>query len=395
MMSYTIDWLSLFFRWFHVIAGIAWIGASFYFVWLDNSLEEPPAWKKAKGIKGDLWAVHGGGFYEVAKYQLGPEQMPTRLHWFKWEAYTTWLTGTTLLFLVYYLGPPGLLLPAGSVLTQPEAIVLGLGSIAAMFVVYELMIRSPLRRHGLVFGILIYAVLVFAAWGLDQVFTGRAAYIHVGAMIGTIMVANVLVGIMPSQRALVDTVARGEVPGERIAHLAAMAKLRSTHNNYFTLPLIFIMISNHYPMTYGHAHSWLVLAAIGFIAALARHFFNLRHRGKIRPMILVSAATLFCVLAILIKPVMETANGNMPKVSEARIQKILSTRCSACHSAHPTEPGFSAPPAGIELETPQMAKAYAQRIYQAAVATHYMPLGNLTKITPQERADLGRWARQQ
>ncbi|KZY69222.1 urate hydroxylase PuuD, partial [Oleiphilus sp. HI0067] len=295
MEAYFLEWLNLFFRWFHVIAGVAWIGASFYFVWLDNSLENPPQWKKDKGIGGDLWAIHGGGFYEVAKYKLGPEAMPRNLHWFKWEAYTTWLTGMVMLWIVYYVGAESFLIDNSKLeLSQWEAIGLGMSFIAIGFAVYEILVKTPLRYKDGAFGLVLFAFLAFSAWVADQLFSDRGAYIHVGALIGSIMAGNVFFGIMPSQRALVEAVQRGEAPDPKYG---AFAKLRSTHNNYLTLPLIFIMISNHYPMTYSHEYGWAVLAAIIFITGFARHFFNLRHRGEFKPVILVIAAVMLVALA--------------------------------------------------------------------------------------------------
>ena len=266
MEAYLFDWLNLFFRWFHVIAGVAWIGASFYFVWLDLSLREPPQWKKEKGIKGDLWAIHGGGIYEVAKYTLEPEAMPKKLHWFKWEAYTTWLTGFVLLSVMYYWGADQYLIdPSKMALTQWQAIGISMAFLAGGFIVYELLVKSPLKASPKLFGALLFAILTASAWALGEIFSDRAAYLHVGALIGSIMAGNVFFGIMPAQRELVRAIEAGEQPNPEPA---AFAKLRSTHNNYLTLPLLFIMISNHYPMTYGHEQAWLVLALIGGTAAL-------------------------------------------------------------------------------------------------------------------------------
>ena len=276
-----LDWLSLFVRWFHVIAGIAWIGASFYFIWLDNSLETPPDWKKQKGIKGDLWAVHGGGFYEVGKYAYGPEVMPKTLHWFKWEAYSTWLSGFALLIIVYYFAASAYLIdPSVMALSEGEAIARGLGLLAGGVLLYELACRSPLANYPKVFAIALTALLVVASYLATHWFSGRGAYIHVGALIGSIMVANVWLNIMPAQRKMVDAVAAKQAVDPA---WGAGAKLRSVHNNYLTLPILFIMISNHYPMTYQHPQNWLVLVAIMALSAWIRHFFNLRHVGKFSP----------------------------------------------------------------------------------------------------------------
>ncbi len=394
MEAYLSEWLSLLVRWFHVIAGVAWIGASFYFIWLDNHLKDPPEWKKKEGIKGDLWAIHGGGFYEIAKYKLGPKEMPRELHWFKWEAYSTLLSGMALLFVVYYMGSPGYLIdPSKADLSIGAAIAIGLGSIAAVLLIYEALIRSPLADNGKAFALILFGILVLVDWGLFQIFSGRGAFIHVGAVIGTIMVANVFLGIMPSQRALVASVRAGEEANEKVARLATLAKLRSTHNNYLTLPIIFIMISNHYPLLYGHPHGWAVLAAIGFITAFARHYFNLRHREINRPWILVIAAVLTTALIWIIAPSTQTntITSDTPIISNQAVTAILNTHCTACHASNPSHPAFQAPPAGIKLESLSLLAVHSDKVQQVAVDSHYMPLGNLTGMTEEERQQLGLW----
>ncbi|OWL83856.1 urate hydroxylase PuuD [Halopseudomonas aestusnigri] len=400
MLVYLSEWLSLIIRWFHVIAGVAWIGASFYFVWLDNNLREPPAWKKQKGIKGDLWAIHGGGFYEVAKYEVGPEQMPSDLHWFKWEAYSTLLSGLALLAVVYYMGNPGYLIdPSKLALSGAGAVAIGVGTLVAVVALYEALIRSPLARNGMAFGVVLYLILVAVAFGLYQVFAGRGAYIHVGAVIGTIMVGNVFLGIVPAQRALVNAVARGEKPGAEVVMLAQRAMLRSRHNNYLTLPVLFIMISNHYPMFYAHAHGWAVLAAIGAITAYARHFFNLRNQGQFKPSILVVSALATVALIWVMAPSAPARidshaaeeGAAVTRVADADISQLLATHCQACHAVKPTSPAFQAPPAGIVLDSLEHLQQHRDKVYQAAVATEYMPLGNMTGITPEERDLLGKW----
>ena len=442
MGAYLLDWLQLFFRWFHVIAGIAWIGASFYFVWLDLSLEKPPKWKQDKGISGDLWAVHGGGFYEVAKYKLEPEEMPKTLHWFKWEAYTTWLTGMAMLALVYYFNATAYLIDANKVAfaSSITAIATSLLFLFGNYFIYEAIVRSRLGKNAVVFSILIFVLMIFDSWFAYQLFSDRAAYIHVGAILGTIMAGNVFFGIMPAQRALVDCVRRGEKPGEEVAALALQAKNRSLMNNYFTLPLIFIMISNHYPMTYSHAHGWVVLVFIGIITATVRHYFNLKHRGFKRPRYLIIPAILTLLLIIWMRPdaiepapaqAMLTpvatddgspaykpndtaattgagaaAAGNASDSAEANssdkgddnttasaasaddhIMDIVHSRCSVCHAAQPTQAGFNAPPAGIILANAEDLKTHKAKII-TAVQSKYMPLGNMTNITEEERNQL-------
>lgn len=402
-LPYLMDWLQLFFRWFHVIAGIAWIGASFYFIWLDNNLEEPPQWKKDKGIKGDLWAIHGGGYYEVAKYALGPEQSPRHLHWFKWEAYTTWLTGMTLMILIYYVGAQVYLVDAtGFAFSTPQAIAVSLGSLIGGMAVYEALIRSPLRHNGLAFGLVLAILLTAFAWAMAQLFSGRGAYIQVGALIGTLMAGNVLLGIMPAQRGLVNAVERGETPDPEPARLA---KLRSTHNNYLTLPVIFIMISNHYPMTYGHEWNWAVLAAIGGISAYARHFFNLRHQGKVQPMILVTALIALAVLAWLMTPPATSPTEPVPQAQadsqteqsgtaavspQAQMNTIVQNRCATCHAQTPSDELFNSPPAGLIFDHVDQVVPMADRVLNT-LRTGYMPLANRSGMTDEERAALIAW----
>lgn len=389
MEAYFFDWLNLFFRWFHVVAGIAWIGASFYFVWLDLSLREPPQWKKDKGIKGDLWSIHGGGIYEIAKYQLEPEAMPKKLHWFKWEAYTTWLTGFALLSVMYYWGAEQYLIdPSKMELTQFQAIGISIGFLLGGFVFYELLIKSPLQHSAKLFAFVLFAGLTFAAYALGEIFSDRAAYLHVGALIGTIMAGNVFFGIMPAQRELVRAIEAGEKPDPKPA---AFAKLRSTHNNYFTLPVLFIMISNHYPMTYAHEHAWLVLALISFNAAFVRHYFNLKHQDNHQPWILVAGAVmLFAIIGFMLPKPIET---NSDAISDARAVQISEQRCAACHAQKPSHPAFASAPAGLYLETLDELVAQKPMILQS-VKTGYMPLANMTKMTEEERAEMVQWASQ-
>jgi uncharacterized membrane protein len=388
MEAYFLEWLNMFFRWFHVIAGVAWIGASFYFVCLDNSLENPPQWKKDKGIGGDLWAIHGGGFYEVAKYKLGPEKMPENLHWFKWEAYTTWLTGMVMLWIVYYIGAESFLIDSTRMdFTQGEAIAAGMGFIIAGVAVYEAMVRSPLQKNSKLFGLILFGFLIFMSWFAFQIFSARGAYIHVGAILGTIMAGNVFLGIMPAQRALVEAVERGESPDPKYG---AFAKLRSTHNNYFTLPIIFIMISNHYPMTYGHEQGWLVLVAIGFISAYARHFFNLKNQGVSKPSILVISAIMLAALAAAMVPAKIEAQKGEVVLTDVQAMVIVEQRCVSCHAVSPSNAGFAMAPAGIILESAEQALAMKDKMIPA-LQTGYMPLGNLTKMTDLERQQLMVW----
>ena len=410
-----LDWISLFVRWFHVVAGVAWIGASFYFIWLDNNLRTPPKWKQDKGIKGDLWAIHGGGFYEVAKYAYGPEKMPETLHWFKWEAYTTWLSGFALLIIVYYFGASAYLIdPSVNAMSPTTAISLGLGLIFGGLALYEFACRSPLAKYPLAFGIGLVALVCIVSYLSTQWFSGRGAYIHVGALIGTIMAGNVFFNIMPNQRKMVAAVAEKK---DIDPNWGASAKLRSVHNNYFTLPLLFIMISNHYPMTYQHPQNWLVLIAIMAAAAWIRHFFNLRHVGTTKPGILVSGAVAMLAIALwvswpqspshtsnegledvsLVDEVGKKVTANnavaqaSSEVSNERVVSLITTHCVGCHSRTPTDDIFKVAPLGVVLDTWEDIERFAPQVVRRTTVTKDMPFLNKTKMTDEERQEIARW----
>ncbi len=410
-----LDWISLFVRWFHVVAGVAWIGASFYFIWLDNNLRTPPKWKQDKGIKGDLWAIHGGGFYEVAKYAYGPEKMPETLHWFKWEAYTTWLSGFALLIIVYYFGASAYLIdPSVNAMSPTTAISLGLGLIFGGLGLYEFACRSPLAKYPLAFGIGLVALVCIVSYLSTQWFSGRGAYIHVGALIGTIMAGNVFFNIMPNQRKMVAAVADKK---DIDPTWGASAKLRSVHNNYFTLPLLFIMISNHYPMTYQHPQNWLVLIAIMAAAAWIRHFFNLRHVGTTKPGILVSGAVAMLAIALwvswpqspshtsnegledvsLVDEVGKKVTANnavaqaSSEVSNERVVSLITTHCVGCHSRTPTDDIFKVAPLGVILDTWEDIERFAPQVVRRTTVTKDMPFLNKTKMTDKERQEIARW----
>jgi uncharacterized membrane protein len=391
MDPYITEWLNLVIRFAHLITGIAWIGASFYFVWLDNHLENPPQWKKDKGIGGDLWAIHGGGFYEVAKYKLAPEKMPTTLHWFKWEAYTTWITGFLLLSLMFYVGAESYLIDKRVAdLTQFQAIALGLGSIVVGVGLYETLVRTKLRNHGIILGLILIVIATALSYGLTQIFSARGAYMHMGAIIGTIMAGNVFFGIMPSQRALVKAVEAGKSPDPAFG---LNAKVRSTHNTYTTLPIIFIMISNHYPMTFNHNANWLVLIAIILITAAVRQYFVLRHFGKQKPMVLVGSVVATIVLAVLIAPKTTklTEEQKNQTVDIAQIQTIMDQRCGTCHAEVPTDDIFKIAPAGIIFSDEASIKQWAPRIKARVIDAKDMPFMNKTQMTDDERNTLAIW----
>jgi uncharacterized membrane protein len=398
LLSYGVDWLNLLVRWLHLITGIAWIGASFYFVWLDNSIRPPkPGSDLAKrGVSGELWAVHGGGFYNPQKYLVAPPELPAELHWFKWEAYATWLSGFSMLFIVYYFNASAMMIDKSVADLAPwQAIGIGLGTLVLGWTVYDLLCRSPLGKRESLLGLVMYGLIVLAAYVLSTLLSGRAAYIHVGAMIGTIMVGNVLMIIIPGQRKLVEAMKRGETPD---AIYGIRAKQRSVHNNYFTLPVLFIMISNHYAMTYNHSYNWLVLAAIMAAGVLIRHFFNLKHKGRIAWGYPAAGLAILFAVAVAIAPkpaqpvaLSASATGATGDTQFAKVQSIIAERCTGCHSDRPSQPGFAAAPAGIMLQTPDLIHKNAAKVYQQAVQLKAMPLGNLTHITDEERAAIGAW----
>ena len=395
LLAYGVEWLNLLVRWLHLITGIAWIGASFYFVWLDNSIKPPkPGSDLAKrGVSGELWAVHGGGFYNPQKYLVAPPELPAELHWFKWEAYSTWLSGFAMLFIVYYFNASAMMIDKSVADLAPwQAIAIGLGTLAIGWVGYDALCRSALGRHSGWLGIVLYALIVLAAYVLSTLLSGRAAYIHVGAMIGTIMVGNVLMVIIPGQRKLVDAMKAGKAPDP--IH-GVRAKQRSVHNNYFTLPVLFVMISNHYAMTYSHAYNWLILAAILAAGALIRHFFNLKHKGQVVWAYPAAGCLLLLAVAVAIapKPIARSATSasEAGPVQFVKVQAIINQRCAGCHSDKPTQPGFATAPAGILLQTPELIHRNAEKVYRQAVQLKVMPLGNLTNITDDERATIGAW----
>jgi uncharacterized membrane protein len=383
--SYIAEWLSLLTRWVHLITGIAWIGASFYFVWLDNHLEPHPG--ENKRISGELWSVHGGGFYHNQKYLLGPETLPQTLHWFKWEAYSTWLSGMGMLAIVYWWGASAYLIDRSVAdLQVPVAIAISAASLAAGWLVYDALCKWI--DNELALGIVIYFLLVAAAWGFYQVFGPRAAYLHVGAVIGTIMVWNVFFVVIPGQEKMVAAIAAGRAPDPAPG---IAGKQRSVHNNYFTLPVLFIMFSSHYPMTYGYRRGWLVLAVIMAAGVLVRHFFNLRHKGRIVVALPAAAVALLAALAFAIAPERTPAAAAPQPVAFAQVQAVIAERCVPCHAERPAQPGFAQAPAGVMLDSTQRIAAAAPRIHQQVVVTRAMPIGNITGMTEEERSLLGRW----
>ncbi|MFQ6006170.1 MAG: urate hydroxylase PuuD [Woeseia sp.] len=389
MDAYIVDWLNILARWLHFISGIAWIGSSFYFVWLDNHLQAvgDPS-DAAKGVGGELWSVHGGGFYHAQKYSVAPPELPGTLHWFKWEAYTTWMSGMFLLALIYWYGAEVYLIdPAVADLSSTAAIGVAVAVLAGGWIVYDLLCRSPLGKDQVTLGSVLFVLFGILAWGLCQLYSGRGAYIHFGAVLGTIMVANVFFVIIPGQRQLVDAVSRGEHPDPGPG---VRAKQRSVHNTYFTLPVLFVMISNHYAMTYGHDYNWLILIAISLAGALIRAYFVARHKGKASPVTVIAAVLMLLAVAAAIVPKSRATAGGQA-VDFNRVRSVILERCATCHSAAPTHFAFPAAPGGVILDSDDQIVEDAFRIHQQTVVTRVMPIGNLTRMTDEERAIIDRW----
>jgi uncharacterized membrane protein len=385
MDSYIAEWLNLLIRWLHLITGAAWIGTSFYFNWLNHNIRPPE--EERDGISGELFAVHGGHFYQVSKYAGAPEKLPDTLHWFKWEAYFTWITGFSLICVVYYWNASSYLLDASSPLEPWHGIAISVASLVGGWIVYDQLCKSPLARKPVLFTSIGFTLMTLAAYGLSTVFSGRAAYLHVGAMMGTMMAANVFFVIIPNQRKMVDAMLDGKEPDISLGDAGA---LRSFHNNYFTLPVLFIMISNHFAMTYGHSLNWAILAAISLIGAGVRHYFNLRSKGHHNVWILPVATVSMLALAFVIRPqsnVSAASQANAIPYSE--IEPIIKQRCVPCHSANPTN--WPITPLGVAYDTPIQVKTMAQKIKMMSVDGDTMPPGNLTEITQEERAKIGAW----
>ena len=386
--AYIVEWLNLVLRWAHMIVGIAWIGASFYFIWLDNHLHQPldPA-DAAKGIGGEVWAVHGGGFYTAKKFSLAPETLPPVLHWFKWEAYATLVTGIFLLGLVYYYGAEiALIDPAVMALDKTEAIAIGLAFLVGGWLVYDWLCRSAFGSDDAVLGGLLFLYCTASAWALCHLFSGRGAYIHFGAMLGVIMVLNVYFVIIPGQKELVKAKEEGRRPDPKHG---LMGRQRSVHNTYFTLPVLFVMMSNHSAGLYGHEWNWVVLIMISVAGALIRVWFVQRHKGTPNPLVLAAGLVVLVLTAFVALP-RPSDLGSGPAAFED-VQPILQARCVSCHATKPTQEGIAAPPKGVILESSAQIRDRAAAINQQAFVTKVMPPGNMTQITDAERRTIARW----
>jgi len=386
---YLVDWLDLLIRWLHVVAAIVWIGTSFYFVALDSHLLPPRERRdREQGVGGESWEIHGGGFYRVSKFQVAPETLPEPLHWYKWEAYTTWMSGFALLVVLYYLDADKYLVdPSVADLEPWQAVALSVGLLALAWLVYDGLCRM-FGRHELVLAVCLIAFVTASAYLVSELFSARALPIQVGAMLGTMMVGNVLFVIIPGHWELIRAKEAGREPDP--AH-GIKGKQRSVHNNYLTLPVVLAMLGPHFPFAFAGDRGWLVLVLLMLVGAWIRLFFNLRHRGRTIWAIPVTAGLAVLAIALAIRPDDDAKAETGATVPFAQVAAVVNQRCATCHSASPTDPSFSAAPLGVELDTPEQIGARADQIDELAVQSRVMPLGNATGMTDAERELLGRW----
>ena len=387
--AHLMEWLNIIVRLMHITFGIAWIGASFYFVFLENSLN------RTKGLRdelaGNLWAVHGGGFYYVEKYKIAPQKIPKNLHWFKYEAYFTWLSGFCLLFIVYYFNAAALLIDKNVLdITPLTGIGIGVGSFIAAWFIYDLLCKSPVGKKGILFTIIGTIIAIGFAYAYTRIFSARAAYVHFGAMIGSIMVANVFFVIIPSQKAMVKA-ARENKPLD--ATLGKNAGLRSLHNNYFTLPVLFVMISNHFPSTFGYKYPWLILGLITIGAAGVKHYLNLKEKGQLSVWVLPVSSLILLGAAFISAP-SKNAGACDTTISINEVTNIVNKRCITCHSSRPTDDVYKTAPNGVMFDTPDDIFRKKDLIMQRVVITKTMPQNNKTNITQEERDRIGCWIQQ-
>ncbi len=391
------DWLSFGVRWLHVVTAIAWIGSSFYFIALDLGLRKGA--HLPQGVGGEEWQVHGGGFYHIQKYMVAPPHMPEHLTWFKWEAYSTWLSGFALLAIVYYASADLFLIDRNVLdVSAPVAILISIASIGIGWVVYDLLCKSPLGKSDTGLMLVLFAVLVFMAWGYTQLFTGRAALLHLGAFTATIMSANVFFIIIPNQKIVVADLKAGRQPA---AHLGAQAKQRSLHNNYLTLPVLFLMLSNHYPLAFATEFNWVIASLIFVIGVLIRHWFNTTHAGKGHPHWTWGLAAVLFIVIIWLSTAPAVLTGERRASAEAdrhlasvhfpAVRNTVMGRCAMCHAAQPDWQGIRAAPKGVAFDSDAEIADAAREIYLQAGRSHAMPPGNVSGMTAEERALLVAW----
>ena len=387
---YFIDWLDLITRWVHIIVGIAWIGTSFYFNWLDSRLDRDI---NKEDIEGELWSVHSGGFYNINKLKGPPKEFPKELHWFKWEAYTTWISGFVLLIIVYYLNAEGLMIDKKiNDITPITAILISIIFLLGSWFLYDFLCKTKLINHTKLFTFICFFIALIFSYILTKIYGSRAAYIHVGAALGTIMAANVFKVIIPSQKEMVNAAINNKAPD---LSKGISAKMRSIHNNYITLPVLFIMISSHYPFTYGHKYNWLVLAIISVIGALVRHYFNLRNKKQYKVWILPMAAMGMILLMFYTSIPKINKNNvadiNVSEISFIEVQNIIKYRCGVCHASKPSFEGFDDPPLGVIFDKPEDILKNIEKIKAQSIDSDIMPPGNLTGMTENERSKIANW----
>ncbi|MBC7885495.1 MAG: urate hydroxylase PuuD [Saprospiraceae bacterium] len=384
-----MEWLNIVIRVMHITFGIAWIGASFYFVFLENSLNRTNNLRDE--LAGNLWAVHGGGFYYLEKYKTAPKTIPKHLHWFKYEAYFTWISGFALLFVVYYFNASAFLIDKNVLdISGTQGILIGISSFVFGWVVYDLICKSALIKSPVLFALTGFTILICFAYFYTQVFNSRAAYIHFGAMIGGLMVANVFFVIIPAQKAMVKA-AKAGIPFD--LQLGKNALSRSIHNNYFTLPVLFVMVSNHFPSTFAHQYPWLVLALISLGAAGVKHYLNLREKNE-KSIWVMPVSALILLSASFITAPAKNPQACTSEVSFAEVNLIIQNRCISCHSATPTDEVNKVAPNGVMYDTPDQIVVKKELIMQRVVITKTMPQNNTTNMTPEERDLIRCWIEQ-
>ena len=402
-LAVITEWATFAVRWLHVITAMAWIGASFYFIALDLMLK--PADDMPEGAAGEEWEVHGGGFYHTTKYLVAPARLPEHLTWHKWQSYWTWLSGAALLMLVYWSGAEMFLIDYDKIEWAPwQAILISAGSLTIGWILYDLMCKSPLGERPTVLMLLLFAILVVMAWGYNEVFTGRAALLHLGAFTATIMTANVFFIIMPNQRIVVKDLKEGRKPD---AKYGKIAKLRSTHNNYLTLPVIFLMLTNHYPLAFATEYNWIIASLVFLMGVTIRHYFNSMHAGKGQPHWTWGATTIIFIVIMWLSS--NPIYGDYDWQEEVSVpvhlehvvaaagfedvRNVVAGRCSMCHHAEPSWDGMLWPPKAVRLDNDAEIAKHAREIYLHAGLSHAMPPGNITFMEPEERAMIVSWFR--
>lgn len=386
--GHLMEWLNIIVRLMHITFGIAWIGASFYFVFLENALNRTENVRDE--LAGNLWAIHGGGFYYLEKFKTAPKAIPKHLHWFKYEAYFTWVSGFCLLFVVYYFNARSFLIDSNVLDMSPVAAVsIGIGSFVVAWLIYHFMCRSALVKNQLLFTVIGFIIATGFAWFYCSVFSARAAYIHFGAMIGSIMVGNVFFIIIPAQKAMVKA-ARESKPLD--PELGKHAGLRSLHNNYFTLPVLFVMISNHFPSTFGYQYPWIILATISLGTAGVKHYLNLREKGRHNVWVMPVSVLILLASAYISAP--SKPGECKTEISFMQVNTIIQSRCVSCHSLKPTDESLSAPPNGVTYDTPENIVNLKDKIMQRVVITKTMPQNNKTNMTLEEREVIRCWIEQ-